>query len=302
MFFVTIPYFTVNKDENISKNCSLPEHKEFEAINYCPDCKIYMCNKCEKLHLELFKNHHQCNIDKNKNNIYTGLCKEKNHPYKVDYYCKDHNQLCCVACIAKIKGRGIGNHKDCNVCFINKIKKEKKNILNENINFLEEISKTLEQSINNLKKIFNKINENKDSLKMAIQRIFTKIRSAINDREDELLLDVDKQFDNLFFKEAAIKEFEKLPNRTRILIEKGKNASKEWGDKNKLNSIINDCIDIENNIKDINMLNQKIQKSISMSNIEVKFNPEKNEDLNIFLENIKKFGIVYNNNNNKKIF
>ena len=228
--------------------------------------------------------------------IFTGLCKEKNHPYKVEYYCKNHNQLCCIACIAKIKGRGNGNHKDCNVCFINKIKKKKKNLLNKNINFLEELSESLEQSINELKQIFVKINENKESLKTAIQKIFTKIRSTLNNREDEILLDVDKQFDDLFFKEELIKESEKLPNITKILIERGKKAATEWENKNKLSSIINDCIDIENNIKEINLLNEKIKESKSKSDIEVKFNPDKDEDLNTFLENIKNLGYVYNNN------
>ena len=58
--------------------------------------------------------------------IFTGMCTEKNHSNKLEYYCKNHNQLCCVACIAKIKGKGNGEHKDCDVCFIKKIKNTKK--------------------------------------------------------------------------------------------------------------------------------------------------------------------------------
>ena len=36
-------------------------------------------------------------------------------------------------------------------------------------------------------------------------------------------------------------------------LEKGKNIENEWNDENKLNSLINDCITIENNIKEINI-------------------------------------------------
>ena len=86
-----------------------------------------------------------------------------------------------------------------------------------------------------------------------------------------------------------------MPSKTKILIEKGKKGANEWEDKNKLNSIINDCIDIENNIKDINLVNERIKMSSLMIKYEVKFNPEKNEDINIFLEKIKQFGSVYNN-------
>ena len=38
--------------------CSFEEHKDIDAIITCPECKIYMCNKCENFHSSLFKNHH----------------------------------------------------------------------------------------------------------------------------------------------------------------------------------------------------------------------------------------------------
>ena len=116
----------------------------------------------------------------------------------------------------------------------------------------------------------------------------------MKEREDKLLIDIDKNFDNLFFKEQLIKEGEKLPNKTKILIENGKKINNEWNDKNKLNSIINDCIDIENNIRDIKIVNEKIKKSNSKINIEIKFNPAEDE-LNKFLENINHFGNIYYN-------
>jgi len=52
-----------------------------------------------------------------------------------------------------------------------------------------------------------------------------------------------------------IKESEKLPNKIKKSLEKGKALDKDWKD-NELNCVINDCINIENNIKDINLTNQ----------------------------------------------
>jgi len=77
----------------INEKCSLNEHKEIEAMFFCQECNIYMCNKCEKLHTGLFKTHHQYNLDKNNNQIFTGLCMRKNHSKKLEYFCKTHNQL-----------------------------------------------------------------------------------------------------------------------------------------------------------------------------------------------------------------
>ena len=85
-----------------------------------------MCNKCENSHLTLFKNHHKYTLDKDINQIFTGLCREKNHGKELKYFWKDHNQLCCVGCISKIKDEENGWHKDCNICSINEIKEEKK--------------------------------------------------------------------------------------------------------------------------------------------------------------------------------
>ena len=54
--------------------------------------------------------------------------------------------------------------------------------------------------------IFEQINENKEEIKINIQKIFTKIRNKINEREDEILLEIDKEFENSFYNESIIKE------------------------------------------------------------------------------------------------
>ena len=117
------------KNQIISNNnkieCSLPEHQDSKAISYCQECKIYMCNKCDKIHSGLCLKHHKYNLEKEIKEIFTGFCKEEKHSNILEYYCKTHNILCCAACISKIKGRGNGQHTDCNVCFIEEIKEEK---------------------------------------------------------------------------------------------------------------------------------------------------------------------------------
>ena len=114
----------------------------------------------------------------------------------MDYFCKSHNILCCLACICKIKDNNNGQHSDCEICKIENIEKEKRNKLKENIKCLEDLSKSLDKAINELKNLFEKLNENKEKLKLKIQNIFTKLRNALNEREDKLLNQVDKEFGN----------------------------------------------------------------------------------------------------------
>ena len=275
------------------KKCSLKEHLEIEAINFCKECKIYMCNKCEKLHSGLFQNHYIYNIDKNINEIFTGFCQEKNHNDELEFFCKTHNQLCCAKCIIKIKREGKGQHINCDVCNIEEIKEEKKNKLNENIKLLNELLISIEESINQLKIIFEKINEKKEEVKLNIQKIFTKIRNSLNQREDELLLEVDKNF----ISENIIKESEKLSNKIKSSLEKGKEINKEWNNNNnKLSSLINDCINIENNLKEFNNINECLKNNNNFNDLKIKFIPDNDENIINILEMIKNIGNKFYNN------
>ena len=272
-----------------TKKCSLPEHKEIKAIFFCQECKIYMCINCEKIHSGLLINHHKYKLDKDIKDIFTGFCKEENHIDKLEYFCKTHNQLCCSSCIVKVKKKGKGQHTDCDVCIIEDIKNEKMNKLKENITYLEK-KNSFKDIIEELKTKFEKINENKELMKLNIQKIFTKIRNVLNEREDELLLKVDEIYDSIFLKEKNLKEYEKLPNNIKISIERGKIMENEWNDEKKLSILINDCINIENYIKDINLINEKINK-FSSNNSNIEFNP-KEEEINKILDTLKNFGDI----------
>ena len=234
-----------------------------------------MCNKCEKLHSELCQNHTPYKLDNNLKNIFTGICKIENHSNELLYFCKTHNQLCCASCITKIKGNGNGQHTDCNICYIEEIKEDKQNKLKANIKCLEDLSNTIENSIHELNKLFQIINEKKETLKLDIQKIFTKIRNSLNAREDELLLEVDKKFEDLFFNEEIVKLGEKLPKRIKESINQGNIIKNEWN-KNKINFLINSCIIIENDIFNIIKINEKIEKCNKIKS-KIKINPEENE-------------------------
>ena len=175
-------------------------------------------------------------------------------------------------------------------------KKKKKNKLKTNINSLEELSKGFEKSIEEIKRLFQKISEDKEELKIKVQKIFTKIRNKINEREEELLNKINEQFNKIYCNEDIIKEAEKLPNKIKISLDKGKLIDKEWNSDSKLNSLINDCINIENNIKNILLINENITKMSFNNRVIFQFIPEE-KGINEFLDSINHFGNIINNSN-----
>ena len=131
-------------------------------------------------------------------------------------------------------------------------------------------------------------------MKLEIQKIFTKIRNILTEREDELLNEIDNLFKSKYINEDIIKKGEKLPKQIKLSIEKGKIIDKEWNNNNNLISYINDCINIENNIKNINNIKENINKCNITNIIKIKFEPEINQ-LDDFLKTIKSFGKIYYN-------
>ena len=256
------------------KKCSHKKHKEKDAVSYCQECRKYLCNKCTNDHPDLFEDHHILDLKKDNPDSFTGLCQQDNHNQELKYFCKTHNQLCCASCITKLKGKGDGQHSECDVCYLDDIKDTKKSKLKENIKILEDYSKTIELSLNEL-----------------IYQLFTKIRTALNEREDEIYKIIDDKFDNLYFKEDLIKQADKLPIEIKQSLEKGKIIDVENKEIDKLNRFINDCITIEKNIENILLIKQNIEECNS-KDIKIHFLPEKENEINEFINTIKSFGKI----------
>ena len=274
-----------------NKKCSFEEHKDIDAISYCSKCDIYVCEKCKDYHNNLINRNHNQIFNKENNEI----CLEKNHQEKLEYFCRTHNKLCCRACVTKIKGLGNGQHSECDICFVKDIIDERKNILEQNIIYLKNNRTSFDSLINKLKEAYKEISDKKEKLKIRIQKFFTKIRNEINKREDQLLLIVEQVYENYFFNKNFSKDIDKIENKLNLSINKGMLVSNEYNnDEINFISLINDCILIEDCIKEINYLKEnyeKYEKNETLS-IDLKL---KEEEIN-FLNNIKNLGNIYANN------
>ena len=130
------------------------------------------------------------------------------------------------------------------------------------------------------------VEENKDKIKEEIKSIFEKIRTEINNRENILTSETNKYFDDNYFNEGIIKKIDQI----KSLLENVESIDDDWEDDDKLNEIIDNCINIENNVKDINTIKAKMEKYIKNGN---KFNVQINYNIDNFINKIKKFGYIF---------
>ena len=76
--------------------------------------------------------------------------------------------------------------------------------------------------------------------------------------------------------------------KIKTSLEKGKLMENEWKNDDKLNSLVNNCINIENNLKDIILINESIEKFNKCDKINLKFIND-NDNL---IKKIKSFGYL----------
>ena len=119
------------------------------------------------------------------------------------------------------------------------------------------------------------------------------MRCTLNEREDELLQEIDNKYDYILGKDDIIKESEKLPDKIISSLEKGKLIENDWNDNSKLSSLINICINIENHINKINIINSNIEKyKLNNGANFVDFHIDE-ECFNNYIKEIKSFGKIY---------
>ena len=281
--------------ESSVKRCSTKSHWNKKATKFCLTCNKPFCEICAASHLKCDRKHELFSIESDANLSFTNTCKEENHPNKPEYFCKTHNNLCCAACLCKIKEKGDGQHTECNACHISEIKEEKKIILKNNIKILKELSLNIKKMLKEVKKIYEKTKPRIEDIKQDIKNIFNNLRKLIDKREKELLNEADNLFEKYFFNEEFYKNCKKLPNKIEFNLKRGKGINDKWEEdeqNGKLNLLINECINIEKNIEKYLQIKEKI-KSLKSNSI-MQF-VKKDDDEEIISEKIKNFGQIFFN-------
>ena len=123
-------------------------------LNYCEDCKVFTCNKCQKIHFK--------------------LC-EKHHLYILD----DEDEF---------------EDKDSDINSVKENEDGDKDILENNIKKLDKLLNKFKTIINENKSLNERMNEKKEFLKLRIKTMFKDIKNILSEKENLILLELDNKY------------------------------------------------------------------------------------------------------------
>ena len=278
-------------ENNIIKDifCSLEDHKEKKAIKECENCDIKLCQECSKFHSKYLPLHNLILIN-NEKSFYSKInCSQENHnKIPLNYYCQNHNELCCAFCLCIKEENNLGNHNKCKIISINEIENIKKQNLNENVKILNELIKKLCEKKQMIENILNEQEKNKEEIKKKISEYFTELRNILNEREDELFKIIDEKYDKEKISNKELKNIDNITKESNYLLKLGNEMMQLW-DNTKIIEMVKKSINIEK-------MNEKINNFIKIlddnnCNNTFHFSPSENEFLN-YKQNLKNFGCI----------
>ncbi len=183
--------------KTIEKQCS--KHN-LNVIEYCLDCKIWLCKKCQESHSDLFSNHH-LSKDEPPNN---DTCISHPNCF-LDRFCKDCHKLICHLCL--IEGNEHFNHS--NISFDDLKMKIIKNVDNMKFNNFDEFNTFLNEIDNKYKnqydKTINSFNEQITQLIEIINKAKKDFLANLSEklRYKNILIQIIKNLYQFFYKEYS---------------------------------------------------------------------------------------------------
>ncbi|XP_063419192.1 uncharacterized protein LOC134702012 [Mytilus trossulus] len=160
--------------------------KSLTATRYCSDCEERLCTDCAESHcrFKAFKSHHVIDLSSIGSNILMSAKKHCNvHSEMIlDYYCTDHEIVCCRACISN-------EHRLCqNVLPLELASKDvrKSALFNDVMEDITHLITTLNALDNNRQSNLQSIEKSKSTITKKIRAVKSKFLKQIEDLEREL--------------------------------------------------------------------------------------------------------------------
>ncbi|XP_063419194.1 uncharacterized protein LOC134702015 [Mytilus trossulus] len=170
---------------NFCDPCS-EANKSLTATKYCSDCEERLCTDCAESHcrFKAFKSHHVIDLSSIGSNILMSAKKHCNvHSEMIlDYYCTDHEIVCCRACISN-------EHRVCqNVLPLELASKDVKKsaLFNDVMEDMTHLITTLNALDNNRQSNLQSMEESKSTITKKIRAVKSKFLKQIDDLEREL--------------------------------------------------------------------------------------------------------------------
>ena len=158
------------------------------SVSWCMECEEELCPECTEHHtaLKTTTNHHVVDLKLKKS--YASLLKksslvcEQHKDCDVEYFCVDHDELCCRECLAK-------THKSCvntmSLDWASKVAKQSQLFIDCQEQ-LTSISQTYKRILKYREENVNGIKDDKQRIKENMKKIKEKLIQRINQVEKEL--------------------------------------------------------------------------------------------------------------------
>ncbi|XP_063448473.1 uncharacterized protein LOC134728003 [Mytilus trossulus] len=160
--------------------------KSLTATRYCSDCEERLCTECAESHcrFKAFKSHHVIDLSSIGSNTLISAMKNCNvhSEMMLDYYCTDHDIVCCRACISD-------KHRLCqNVLPLELASKDvrKSALFHDVMEDMTHLITTLNALDNNRQSNLQSIEKIKSTITKQIRAVKSKFLKQIDDLEREL--------------------------------------------------------------------------------------------------------------------
>ncbi|XP_063448460.1 uncharacterized protein LOC134727991 [Mytilus trossulus] len=160
-------------------------NKSLIATKYCSDCEERLCTDCAESHcrFKAFKSHHVIDLSSIGSNILSAKKNCNVHSEMIlDYYCTDHEIVCCRACISD-------KHRLCqNVLPLELASKDVKKsaLFNDVMEDMTHLITRLNALDNNRQSNLQSIEKSKSTITKKIRAVKSKFLKQIDDLEREL--------------------------------------------------------------------------------------------------------------------
>ncbi|XP_063448481.1 E3 ubiquitin-protein ligase TRIM71-like [Mytilus trossulus] len=251
--------------------------KSLTATKYCSDCEEQLCRDCGVSHCrsKAFKSHHAIDLSAIGSNILISAKKRCNDHSEMilDYYCTDHEIVCCRACISN-------EHRVCqNVLPLELASNDvrKSALFNDVMEDITHLITTLNALENNRQSKLQSMEESKSAITKKIRAVKSKFLKQIDDLERELTT----SFSSLQRKhEMEINKQKQEISQVLVDVEENKNKKdffRDHGSKNQL------FVFLRQQVSYIDSTEARIQQMISNSQeINIIFDEKKDVKLESF--------------------
>ena len=175
--------------ETICDPCS-EKNKRLVAEKYCSDCEQMLCTECAEWHLrcKVFRSHHVIDLPSMGSRIppSSKINCEIHTDVQVDYFCSQHDVLCCRACLSD-------SHRSCETALpLDFASKDIKNssLLSNTLEEQEYITETLSKMSESRDENRKLLKQKKSLIIKQISAAKSKVLKYLDDIEERLITEV----------------------------------------------------------------------------------------------------------------